>query len=173
MSETNRGRVTELPEEGSKMANEPQKPEAGLSTEMLLKMLIDVQKQAAESNKELAASILESRKPYVDPRVLEQKRLALEERQAEIRRELRRRQLTKQQCPHIRENGTSNISWMEHSNNIVKGCLWRLLQRVRHSQPGRFEIAASEPKGHQVNGSCGTTRKQPSNRLKNCPPRKR
>ena len=137
------------------MANEPQKPEAGLSTEMLLKMLIDVQKQAAESNKELAASILESRKPYVDPRVLEQKRLALEERQAEIRRELRRRQLTKQQCPHVRENGTSSINWMEHSNNIVKGVCGNCFSEFDTRNQADLQLLRTNPKAIKQMGRAG------------------
>lgn len=130
-------------------------PDAGLSTEMLLKMLIDVQKQAADSNRQLAESILESRKPYVDPRVLEQKRLALEERQAEIRRELRRRQLTKQQCPHLRDNGTSNISWMEHSNNIVKGCCGGCFSEFDTRNPEDLKLLRSNPKAIKSMGRAG------------------
>ena len=132
-----------------------QKPEAGLSTEMLLKMLIDVQKQAAESNKELAASILESRKPYVDPRVLEQKRLALEERQNEIRRELRRRIATKQQCPHVRDNGTSSINWMEHSNNIVKGCCSNCFSEFDTRNADDLKLLRSNPKAIKSMGRAG------------------
>ncbi|MHB8501505.1 MAG: hypothetical protein ACYDHE_11245 [Candidatus Acidiferrales bacterium] len=94
---------------------------APLSTEMLLKMLIDTQKQLAESQNAMAAALLESRKPYVDPKVLEQKQLALEERRKQINVEYRQRVATKKICPHKRENGTYNIKWMEHSNHITTG----------------------------------------------------
>ena len=52
---------------------------AALSNETLLKMLIDSQRQQAEAQKELAAALIESRKPYVDPKVLAQKQQELEE----------------------------------------------------------------------------------------------
>lgn len=92
-----------------------------LTTEMLLKMLIDTQKQLAESQEKMAEAILESRKPYVDPKVLEQKKKDLEERHRQIALELRMKQATKRICPHKRENGTYNIKWMEHSNHITTG----------------------------------------------------
>lgn len=130
-------------------------PEAGLSTEFLLQLLIKTQQDAAAANKELAAAMLESRKPYVDPRVLEQKRLALEERQAEIRRELRRRQLTKQQCPHIRDNGTSNISWMEHSNNIVKGCCGNCFSEFDTRNVEDLKLLRTNPKAIKAMGRAG------------------
>jgi hypothetical protein len=94
---------------------------AALSNETLLKMLIDSQRQQAEAQKELAAALIESRKPYVDPKVLAQKQQELEEKRKAIEIELRNRQARKAGCPHIRDNGTPNIKWMEHSNGITKG----------------------------------------------------
>jgi len=104
---------------------------AGLSVETLLQMLIQTQTQLAESQKQVADAILESRKPYVDPAVLEAKRQALEERRKQIQLELFQKQETKRQCPHTRVNSDSegntsfseipNIKWMEHSNGIILG----------------------------------------------------
>ena len=95
---------------------------AGPSYEELLKMLADSQKANAEALKEMASALLESRKPYVDPKVLEQKAQALEERRKQILNEQRAKVATKRNCPHIREvNGTPNIKWMQHSNGIVLG----------------------------------------------------
>ena len=94
---------------------------AALSNETLLKMLIDSQRQQAEAQKELAEALIESRKPYVDPKVLAQKQQELEEKRKAIEIELRNRQARKAGCPHIRDNGTPNIKWMEHSNGITKG----------------------------------------------------
>ena len=130
-------------------------PTAGLSTEMLLKLLIDTQTQAAESNKQLADAILESRKPYVDPRVLEQKRIALEERQNEIRRELRRRIATKAQCPHVRDNGTSSINWMEHSNNIVKGVCSNCFSEFDTRNQADLNLLRTNPKALKAMGRAG------------------
>ena len=109
------------------MANENEKPvqkadsPAGYSNEQLLKMVLDGQKAQAESNKLLAEALIESRKPYVDPKVLAQKQQELEEKRKAIEIELRNRQARKAGCPHIRDNGTPNIKWMEHSNGITKG----------------------------------------------------
>ena len=94
---------------------------AGLSTEMLLQLLLKSFEEQGRSNKELAAAILESRKPYVDPNVLKQKQEALEERRKQIAVEYRQKVATKRICPHKRENGTYNIKWMAHSNNITMG----------------------------------------------------
>lgn len=101
------------------MANE--KENVGLSTEQLMKMLVDSQKAQADSNAKLAEALLESRKPYIDPKVLAQKQQELEEKRRAVALELRNRQARKQGCPHIRDNGTPNIKWMEHSNGITKG----------------------------------------------------
>jgi hypothetical protein len=94
---------------------------ATLTTEILLKMLIDTQKQLAESQQKMADAILESRKPYVDPNVLKQKQDALEERRKQIMVEYRQKVATKRICPHKRENGTYNIKWHEFSNRITMG----------------------------------------------------
>ncbi|MGA8221073.1 MAG: hypothetical protein WB780_05405 [Candidatus Acidiferrales bacterium] len=94
---------------------------ATLSNEQLLRMLLESQKENAKSNKLLADAILESRKPYVDPKVLEAKRQAGEDRKREIQMQLNIKINTKRGCPHIRDNGTPNIKWMEHSNGITKG----------------------------------------------------
>lgn len=94
---------------------------AGLSSEALLRMLIDTQRQLAESQQAMASALLESRKPYVDPKVLEQKKRDLEDRRKQIDIEYRQKVATKRVCPHKRENGTYNIKWMQHSNNITKG----------------------------------------------------
>jgi hypothetical protein len=94
---------------------------ATFSSEQLMRMLVESQKETAKANKALADAILESRKPYVDPKVVEAKRLAAEERKREIEMQLRIKVNTKRGCPHIRDNGTPNIKWMEHSNGITKG----------------------------------------------------
>ena len=128
---------------------------ASLSAETLLQMLLDSQKQNAESNKLLADAILESRKPYVDPKVLEQKRLALEERQAQIRQEARQRAANKQQCPHIRDNETSSINWMEHSNNIIKGVCSNCFSEFDTRIPADRNLLIQNPKAIQKMGRAG------------------
>ena len=100
---------------------------AGLSTEQLLKMLVDAQKENAANQKLLAEALLESRKPYIDPAVLEAKRKAAEERAKEVEQTMRVKIATKAQCPHLRTNSDGsyadklNIKWMEHSQGIIKG----------------------------------------------------
>jgi hypothetical protein len=130
-------------------------PAAGMTTEQLLQLFLSIQQQAIESNKELADSIRESRKPYVDPRVLEQKRIALEERQNEIRRELRRRIATKAQCPHVRDNGTSSINWMEHSNNIVKGVCSNCFSEFDTRNSEDLKLLRGNPKALKAMGRAG------------------
>ena len=104
---------------------------AGLSNEQLFKMFIDVQRENAANQKLLAEALVESRKPYVDPRVLEEKKRAAEQRLKDDELEMRRRAATKAQCPHTRTDSDMNgnlmfseklnIKWQEHSNGIIKG----------------------------------------------------
>jgi hypothetical protein len=128
---------------------------ASISAEVLLQMLLDSQKQNAESNKLLAEAIMESRKPYVDPKVLEQKRLALEERQAQIRQEARNRAAKKTQCPHIRDNGTSSINWMEHSNSITKGVCSNCFSEFDARITADRALLIQNPKALQKMGRAG------------------
>jgi hypothetical protein len=111
-----------MADEKDKLVTKVNEP-AGLSNEQLLKMLIETQKAQAEAQRELAAALLEARKPYVDPKVLEEKQRALEEKRQAVNLELRNRIARKAGCPHIRDNGTPNIKWMEHSNGITTGAI--------------------------------------------------
>jgi hypothetical protein len=92
-----------------------------LTTDQVMRMLLQTQADLAKSQQQLADAILESRKPYVDPKVLAQKQKQLEERRQQIAHDQAVKIATKKQCPHTRENGTSNIKWMEHSNGIILG----------------------------------------------------
>ena len=100
---------------------------AGLSNADLIKLVMDTQKQLADALKEQSEALRESRKPYVDPAVLAQKQKDLEQRQKDVALEMRKRVLTKAQCPHLRTNSDGsfgdklNIKWMEHSQGIIKG----------------------------------------------------
>lgn len=96
-------------------------PAPQFTTDQLFNMLLKAIEAQGKSNDKLAEAILESRKPYVDPKVLEQKKRDLEERHRQIQLEQRQRAATKRICPHKRENGTYNIKWMEHSNHITTG----------------------------------------------------
>jgi hypothetical protein len=98
-----------------------------LTNDQLLKMLIDSQKEQAKANELLAQALLESRKPYVDPAVLEQKKRDLEERKRQVAIVQEQRVATKQACPHTRTDSEGtfgdvlNIKWQEHSNGIILG----------------------------------------------------
>jgi hypothetical protein len=102
-------------------------PAPALTSEQLMKMLVDSQKEAAQSNRLLAEALLESRKPYVDPAVLEQKRLAGEEKRKAVAITILQRTETKKQCLHRRTNNDGtfgekmNIKWQEHSGGIILG----------------------------------------------------
>lgn len=102
-------------------------PAPSFTMEQLMKMLLDQQKETAKAYEKLGEALLESRKPYVDPAVIEAKRMALEERKKAVALELRKRIATKQQCLHRRTNSDGsyheryNIKWQEHSNGIVLG----------------------------------------------------
>lgn len=129
--------------------------DAGLSTEMLIKLLIQTQQNALEATREQTAAIIESRKPYVDPRVVEQKRIALEEQHAATLREFQRRKNAKILCPHVRDNGTSSINWMEHSNNIVKGVCSGCPSEFDTRNPEDLKLLRSNPKAIKAMGRAG------------------
>jgi hypothetical protein len=102
-------------------------PAPALSTDQLLALLVEAQRENATNNKLLAEALLESRKPYVDPAVLEQKRQALEEKRKQVAITMLQRTETKRQCLHRRTNNDGtfgeklNIKWQEHSGGIVLG----------------------------------------------------
>ena len=96
-------------------------PAQGFTNEQLMKMLIDTMGQLAKAQEKMGEAIIESRKPYVDPKVLEQQKQALADRQKQINLEYRQKVATKRICPHKRENGTYNIKWHEFSNHITMG----------------------------------------------------
>lgn len=144
------------------MSEKPNTPEipkteatASLSTETLLKMLIQTQKDLAASQKQVADAIIESRKPYVDPNVLKQKQQELEDRKKMVEYDLAIRVAKKQQCPHLRENGTSAINWMEHSNRIVKGVCNRCFSEFDSRDPKDVQLLRFDLKSQQNMGRAG------------------
>lgn len=102
-------------------------PAPALSTDQLLLLLVETQKENAKNQKLLAEAILESRKPYVDPAVLEQKRMAAEEKRKQVAITILQRTETKKQCLHRRTNNDGtfgekmNIKWQEHSGGVILG----------------------------------------------------
>lgn len=128
---------------------------AGLSTEVLLKLLIKTQEDLARSQEKLGEALLESRKPYVDPKVLEQKKRDLEERRKMIATEQQNRLVTKKVCPHRRENGTWNIRWMQHSNNIVLGVCGQCFSQFDARNPEDLAILRQDLKSIKNMGRAG------------------
>lgn len=131
-----------------------------LSNEQLLRMLIESQKAQAEAQKELAAALIESRKPYVDPKVLEAKRQELEERRRAVELELRNRRARKASCPHIRDNGTPNIKWMEHSNGITKGVCGGCFSEFDTRNPEDLKLLRRDLKSIKNMGRAGQHARQ-------------
>jgi hypothetical protein len=125
------------------------------SYDQLLRMLVETQKAGIESQKQLADAILESRKPWVDPSVVQQKKAAMEERQRELKRTIAQRVATKAQCPHVRDNGTSNIKWMEHSNNIVKGTCGSCFSEFDTRNPEDLKLLRQDPSSIKKMGRAG------------------
>lgn len=130
-------------------------PESGFTNDQIIRLLLQTQQDNIAANNKLAEALIESRKPYVDPRVLEQKRIALEEQHAATRREFERRRLAKVQCPHVRDNGTSSINWMEHSNNIVKGVCSGCPSEFDTRNPEDLKLLRANPKAIKAMGRAG------------------
>jgi hypothetical protein len=129
---------------------------ATMTMETLMAMFLENQKQLAEAQSKLAEAILEARKPYVDPKVLEAKRLAGEERRKEIELQMRIKVATKKRCPHIRENGTPNIKWMEHSNGITKGVCGQCFSEFDTRNPADLDILRRDLKSIKNMGRAGS-----------------
>lgn len=95
--------------------------------------LVKTQADLARAQKELGEAILEARKPYIDPKVLEAKQEQLKQRQREIKIELLRRRETKKQCHHHRVDDQDqmqpqmNIKWLRHSNGVILGVCGRCM----------------------------------------------
>jgi hypothetical protein len=128
---------------------------APMSTEQMMKMLLETQAQLAESQQHLAEAIMESRKPYVDPKVLAQKQKDLEDRRKQIQMEQEERILRKKICPHQRENGTYNIKWMAHSNGITKGVCGTCFSEFDTRNPSDLELLRHDLKSIRNMGRAG------------------
>lgn len=118
-------------------------------------MLLQTQQQLADSQAKLADAILESRKPYVDPKVLEQKKRDLEERQKQILHEQRIKAATKRVCPHMRENGTYNIKWMAHSNGVTLGVCGTCFSQFDSRNPDDLRLLRQDLKSIKNMGRAG------------------
>jgi hypothetical protein len=129
--------------------------EATLSVNDLMKLLIQTQGELAKSQKELSEAILESRKPYVDPKVLAQKKQELEERRKQIERDQRIKIATKRICPHRRENGTLNVKWHEHSNGITKGMCGECFSEFDTRNPEDLALLRQDLKAIKNMGRAG------------------
>jgi len=128
---------------------------APMTMEQLFKMNLDLQRENIEANKKLAEALLESRKPYVDPKVVAQRIRDGEERRKQIEAEQRAKVLTKQLCPHLRDNGTSNIQWMEHSNHIVLGVCGTCNSQFDARNPDDLKLLRSNLKAIKNMGRAG------------------
>ena len=128
-------------------------PAPAFSNEQLIKMLLDSQNANAEANKKLAEALLESRKPYIDPKVLEARQEEIKQRQRDIKLELLRRSETKRQCHHHRVDDQDNmqpklnIKWMRHSNGIIKGVCGRCMSQFDATHnPEDAKLLREDPK---------------------------
>ena len=127
-----------------------------LSTDTLLKMLVDAQRDAAESNRKLAEAMLESRKPYVDPKVLAQKQAELEEKKKAVEIALAQKRYLRENCSHLREiDNTSNIKWMQHSNGIIKGVCGSCFSEFDTRNPNDFALIRGDAKAARNMGKAG------------------
>lgn len=122
------------------------------TTEQLLALLLKTQSDLAASQDKLADAIKESRKPYVDPRVLEAKREELRERQRQIKLEILRRSETKKQCHHHRVDDQDNIQpklnikWMRHSNGLILGVCGRCMSQFdATNNPADLALLRQDP----------------------------
>lgn len=109
------------------MSNEKETPiqkvntDAPLTMAELMTLFLEQNKEQAAANRELAAALLESRKPYIDPRVIADQEQRRKDRKELVDMEMRKRIGAKKNCPHLNEGGKLNIKWMQHSNGIILG----------------------------------------------------
>jgi len=138
----------------SKETKTPSIAEVPATMEQVLALLAKTIEEGAKDRKELTAAILESRKPYVDPKVLLQKQADLEERRKMVQMVLRQRQATKAQCPHVRTNGDGtwdekgrlNIKWQEHSQGIILGVCGTCQSQFDARNPKDMELLRRDSK---------------------------
>lgn len=94
---------------------------APLTIEQLFQLFIEAQKDQAKANEKLAEALENSRKPYIDPRVVAEMEQRRKDREALVNLTMRQRAYAKRACPHLNDGGKPNIKWMQHSNGIILG----------------------------------------------------
>lgn len=95
--------------------------EAPMTMDTLMKLFLEQQKETATSQKALADALLESRKPYIDPKYVAELEQRRKDRKQLVDLEIKKRAYAKKACQHLNEGGKLNIKWMQHSNNIILG----------------------------------------------------
>lgn len=130
--------------------------EAPLTNEQMAKILLDALKDQAVANKALADALLESRKPYVDPKYLAELEQRRQDRKALVDQEMRKRAYAKRACQHLNEGGKLNIKWMQHSNGIILGvCGICQSQFDATRNPEDAQLLMKDPKSIRWMGRAG------------------
>lgn len=94
---------------------------ASLTMEQLFQLFIEAQKDQARANEKLAEALENSRKPYIDPKVVAAMEQRRKDREILVNLTMRQRAYAKRACPHLNDGGKPNIKWMQHSNGIILG----------------------------------------------------
>jgi len=95
--------------------------EAPITVDQLLRMMLEQNKETTKAYENLGKAIIESHKPYVDPRVIEARKQAALDRKMLIEGEINKRNGARRGCGHLNEGGRYNIKWMQHSDGIILG----------------------------------------------------
>lgn len=130
-------------------------PAPVFSSEDLIKLVVQLQKDNIAAQLALKDALLESRKPYVDPKVLEARKREGEERLKVINQEAANRAARRTGCPHVREDGTPNIKWMQHSNDIIKGTCGTCIAEFDTRIPADRALLARDLKAQKNMGRAG------------------
>lgn len=111
-------------------------PDTPISTAQLLDLL---SKMNSESSDRLAKTLIESRKPYVDPRVEQNEEMFRQQTRMQMAEERKAKYDSQQACPHVigcnplsdryDRNGLTSIIWHRFDHQDVEG-ICTVCQRI-------------------------------------------
>jgi hypothetical protein len=109
------------------------------------------EQEKVELSKEALLSMIEElKKPYVDPKIVEQKERERREMREEWERNEELRKQREEACGHLREDNTSAIAWLTNSDGIRRGVCQRCNAVITPNNPRYLDLLRIPTRGQGI-----------------------
>lgn len=102
------------------------------------------------SRDQLLELLTEIKKPYVDPKAEAEKEKDRAQMRAQIAENEALREAREANCTHMREDNTSAVAWMQHSDGIWRGVCQRCNGRLYPGHARYAEMIKIPTRGNSI-----------------------